>query len=63
MKIIKVKQVKTPLGDCATLPVYYRERYGMPLLAKSGSEWVICSKDGEPSHAIGADHQVEIVNK
>ena len=39
---------------------YYWEKPGMPLLVKQGEEWIICSKDGEPSHPIGKGYQVEV---
>jgi len=61
METIKVKKVTGPSGECAICSQYYRERYGMPLLALHGGEWVICSKDGEPSHAIGTGYSVEVV--
>ena len=61
METIKVKKVKGPQGESAICGEYYRERAGMPLLSLQLGEWVICSPDGEPSHAIGANFKVEVV--
>jgi len=61
METIKVKKVKSPSGECAISGDYYREKAGMPLLAVQCGEWVICSKDGEPSHGLGAGYEVEVV--
>jgi hypothetical protein len=57
MKVIKVKRVKNPPSMAEE---YYWEKPGMPLLVKQGEEWIICSKDGEPSHPIGKGYQVEV---
>jgi len=61
MNTIKVKEVKAPSGECSICAKYYRERAGMPLLSFHGGEWVVCSKDGEPSHVIDAgEFKVEV---
>jgi len=59
MKTIKVKEVKGLLSNSGQ--PYYREKRGMPLLIQSSSGWDLCSKDGEPSHAIAENFKVEIV--